>query len=104
MEERFGIVITYAKHGEGLLLKDVGQESAILQWAREHPDRPIRIGCAIVAINGEDQIEPMLEQLDKSCKMDLLITAELTASQQQKLYTSLQKTVPSFVVESFPRF
>ena len=104
LEERFGIVITYAKHGEGLLLKDVGQESAILQWAREHPDRPIRIGCAIVAINGEDQIEPMLEQLDKSCKMDLLITAELTASQQQKLYTSLQKTVPSFVVESFPRF
>ena len=74
------------------------------RWTREHPDRPIRIGCAILAINGEDQIEPMLEQLDKSCKMDLLITAELTASQQQKLYTSLQKTVPSFVVESFPRY
>mmetsp|Transcript_42233 Transcript_42233/g.86863 ORF Transcript_42233/g.86863 Transcript_42233/m.86863 type:complete len:213 (-) Transcript_42233:127-765(-) len=103
LEERFGIVITYAKRGEGLLIKDVGQESAILQWTREHPDRPIRIGCAILAINGEDQIEPMLSQLHSSCKLDLLITAELTASQQQTLHRSLQKTVPSFVVESLPR-
>ncbi|CAE7830818.1 RFWD3 [Symbiodinium sp. KB8] len=103
LEERFGIVITYTKRGEGLLIKDVGQESAVLQWTREHPDRPIRIGCAILAINGEDQIEPMLEQLHMSCKLDLLITAELTASQQQTLHRSLQKTVPSFVVESLPR-
>eukprot|EP00439_Symbiodinium_sp_Y106_P003871 s3619_g1.t1 len=103
LEERFGIVITYTKRGEGLLIKDVGQESAVLQWTREHPDRPIRIGCAILAINGEDQIEPMLSQLHSSCKLDLLITAELTASQQQTLHRSLQKTVPSFVVESLPR-
>ncbi|CAE7300841.1 Rnf13 [Symbiodinium necroappetens] len=103
LEEHFGIVITYNKRGEGLLIKEVGQESAVSQWMREHPDRPIRIGCAILAINGEDQIEPMLKQLEMSCQLDLLITAELTASQQQMLHGSLQKTVPSFVVQSLSR-
>ncbi|CAE7257358.1 RNF139 [Symbiodinium natans] len=103
LEDRFGIVITYTKRGEGLLIKDVGPESAVLQWSQEHPDRPIRIGCAILAINGEYQIEPMLEQLHMSCKLELVITCELTANQQQTLQRSLQKTVPSSVVESLPR-
>ncbi|OLP82107.1 hypothetical protein AK812_SmicGene37261 [Symbiodinium microadriaticum] len=65
LEEHFGIVITYNKRGEGLLIKEVGQESAVSQ---------------------EDQIEPMLKQLEMSCQLDLLITAELTASQQQMLH------------------
>ena len=103
VEDQFGIVITYTKRGEGLLIKDVGRESAVLQWSQEHPEHPIRIGCAILSINGESQIEPMLEQLHTSCKLEMVITRDLTANQQQTLQRSLQKTVPSFLVESLPR-
>jgi len=88
-EESWGLE---GKSKDGVFIQSVVTVSpAIEQWNRENPDSPLHAGRAILAVNGHEKSENIMNELRSALFLEMRISSVLTRSQRSSYWGNLQR-------------
>eukprot|EP00434_Breviolum_minutum_P025336 symbB.v1.2.022387.t2/scaffold1983.1/size166549/3 len=98
---RFGILMSGNSLSKGLLIVSIINDQNVRKWNEEHCQRQIRVGQIVLKVNGvHDDIDKMLQEFQRSTRVELLISEELTRNQRHVLKVAMKENERRCMVDN----